>query len=123
MAQSSVNAAQVAEAGRATVEETIAGIERMQSQMSVIADTITRLSEQTQAVGDIITTVNDLAEQSNLLSVNASIEAAKAESRVRASPWLLKRSRAWPNNPSRQCPRCGASSGDPKGRHDSGGGR
>lgn len=78
VAQSSVNAAQVAEAGRATVEETIAGIERMQTQMSVVADTITRLSEQTQAVGDIITTVNDLAEQSNLLSVNASIEAAKA---------------------------------------------
>ncbi len=37
-----------------------------------------RLSDQTQAVGEIIATVNDLAEQSNLLSVNASIEAAKA---------------------------------------------
>ena len=32
----------------------------------------------TQAAGDIIASVNDLAEQSNLLSVNASIEAAKA---------------------------------------------
>ena len=68
----------VAEAGRATVEETITGIERMQSQMGVVAETINRLSDQTQAVGDIIATVNDLAEQSNLLSVNASIEAAKA---------------------------------------------
>ncbi len=78
VAESSQNVARIAEVGRATVEETVSGIERMQSQMAVVAETINRLSEQTQAVGDIITTVNDLAEQSNLLSVNASIEAAKA---------------------------------------------
>jgi methyl-accepting chemotaxis protein len=39
---------------------------------------VVRLSEQGQAIGEIIATVNDLAEQSNLLSVNAAIEAAKA---------------------------------------------
>jgi len=78
VAENSQNVAQTAEAGRATVEETIAGIERMQNEMAMVGETINRLSEQTQAVGDIITTVNDLAEQSNLLSVNASIEAAKA---------------------------------------------
>lgn len=37
-----------------------------------------RLSEQSQAIGEIIATVNDLAEQSNLLAVNAAIEAARA---------------------------------------------
>jgi methyl-accepting chemotaxis protein len=78
VAESSANVARVAESGRTTVEETIACIESMQSQMGVVAESINRLSEQTQAVGDIITIVNDLAEQSNLLSVNASIEAAKA---------------------------------------------
>ncbi|MBN1322077.1 MAG: chemotaxis protein [Thermoleophilia bacterium] len=78
VAVSSENVARVAETGRATVEQTVSGIERMQNQMSIVAETIHRLSEQAQAVGDIITTVNDLAEQSNLLSVNASIEAAKA---------------------------------------------
>jgi len=78
MAQSSQDVARVAETGRATVERTVSGIELMQSQMGIVAETIHRLSEQTQAVGEIITTVNDLAEQSNLLSVNASIEAAKA---------------------------------------------
>ena len=79
MAENSQNVAPLSRrAGRIAVEETIAGIERMQNQMGVVAETINRLSEQTQAVGDIITTVSDLAEQSNLLSVNASIEAAKA---------------------------------------------
>ncbi|NLO28116.1 MAG: chemotaxis protein [Actinobacteria bacterium] len=78
VAHNSQDVARVAETGRATVEQTVAGIEQMQSQMIVVAETIHRLSEQAEAVGEIITTVNDLAEQSNLLSVNASIEAAKA---------------------------------------------
>ena len=52
--------------------------ERIGSDMQVVSDAIDRLNEQARSVGDIIATVNDLAEQSNLLSVNASIEAAKA---------------------------------------------
>jgi methyl-accepting chemotaxis protein len=49
-----------------------------QDQMGSIAASIVRLSEQNQAIGEIIATVSDLAEQSNLLAVNAAIEAAKA---------------------------------------------
>lgn len=69
---------QVADAGRRAVSETLDGIQRIQDQMAVVADSVVRLSEQTEAVGEIISTSNDLAEQSNLLSVNAAIEAAKA---------------------------------------------
>jgi methyl-accepting chemotaxis protein len=47
-------------------------------QMGSIAETIVRLSEQSQEVGEITGTVEDLAEQSNLLAVNAAVEAAKA---------------------------------------------
>ena len=43
-----------------------------------MADNIVALSEKTQAVGEIIATVNDIAEQSNLLALNAAIEAAAA---------------------------------------------
>jgi methyl-accepting chemotaxis protein len=68
----------MAGSARALVEETISGIEHMQGEMGVVFETINRLSEQSQAAGDVIASVNDLAEQSNLLSVNASIEAAKA---------------------------------------------
>jgi methyl-accepting chemotaxis protein len=77
-AESAEGAVRRAESGKMLVEETVSGMERMQSEMDVIFQTINRLSEQTQAAGDIIASVNDLAEQSNLLSVNASIEAAKA---------------------------------------------
>lgn len=71
-------AAQSAQVGRKAVEESVGGMQAIREQMEVIADTIVRLSEQSQAIGEIIASVNDLAEQSNLLAVNASIEAAKA---------------------------------------------
>jgi methyl-accepting chemotaxis protein len=43
-----------------------------------IAENILALSEQTQAIGEIIATVAKLADQSNLLALNAAIEAARA---------------------------------------------
>jgi methyl-accepting chemotaxis protein len=46
--------------------------------MEAVANTIVRLSEQSQQIGGIIATVTDVADQSNLLAVNAAIEAAKA---------------------------------------------
>jgi len=71
-------ATQVGATGRRSVEASIAGIQRIQSQVESIAESVVRMSEQSQAIGEIIATVNDLAEQSNLLAVNAAIEAAKA---------------------------------------------
>ncbi len=71
-------AAKVSQTGLETVNDVVQGMTRIGEQMGSIADTIVRLSDQSQAIGTIVTAVNNLAEQSNLLSVNASIEAAKA---------------------------------------------
>jgi|GEM_PF-3116141 len=71
-------AVQVAQAGWQSVEASLAGMERIQVQMEAITESIVRLAEQGQTIGEIIGTVKDLAEQSNLLAVNAAIEAAKA---------------------------------------------
>ncbi|MDD5180891.1 MAG: methyl-accepting chemotaxis protein, partial [Gallionellaceae bacterium] len=71
-------AAQFSQTGSKAVGEAIQGMHRVQEQMESIAGSIVRLSEQSQAIGEIIATVNDLAEQSNLLAVNAAIEASKA---------------------------------------------
>lgn len=70
--------ATVSQDGKKAVETTINGMHRIRQQMDSIADSIVKLSEQNQAIGAIITAVNDMADQSNLLAVNASIEAAKA---------------------------------------------
>ena len=70
--------AQISQGGRKSAEDSIGAMQRIQAQMESIAEAIVRLSEQGQAIGEIIATVSDLAEQSNLLAVNAAIEAAKA---------------------------------------------
>lgn len=63
--------------GRKSVDNVIEGMRLIERQMESIADSIVRLSEQSQAISEIIATVNELAEQSNLLAVNAAIEASK----------------------------------------------
>lgn len=70
--------AQISQTGRKSVEDAMQCMQHIQAQMEYIAESIVRLSEQGQAIGEIIATVNDLAEQSNVLAVNAAIEAAKA---------------------------------------------
>jgi methyl-accepting chemotaxis protein len=78
VSESAQKSAQVSVTGKKSVDETIACMSRISEQMDLIAEGIVRLSEQGQAIGEIMASVNDLAEQSNLLAVNASIEAAKA---------------------------------------------
>src|SRR3990167_3725930 len=69
---------QISQDGRTSVESTLDGMSQVKEQMHSVAESIVRLSEQSQAIGDVVATVGDLAEQSNLLGVNASIEAAKS---------------------------------------------
>lgn len=78
VSDSAQKVAQVSVAGQQAVSECQQGMQRIQEQMTFVADSILRLSEQSQAIGEIIASVNDLTEQSNLLAVNAAIEAAKA---------------------------------------------
>jgi methyl-accepting chemotaxis protein len=78
VSDSAQKASNVSQAGRKSVEEALHVMHRIREQMGSIAESIVQLSEQSHAIGQIIATVNDLAEQSNLLAVNAAIEAARA---------------------------------------------
>jgi CHASE3 domain sensor protein len=78
VSETAQQAAEVSRSGQRAVEQLIEGINGMRQRMEAIAESVMKLSEQGQAIGEIIATVNDLAEQSNLLAVNAAIEAAKA---------------------------------------------
>ncbi len=64
--------------GLEAVRETIEGMEVIRRRVEDIADNILVLSEQTQQIGEIIATVNNLADQSRMLALNASVEAARA---------------------------------------------
>lgn len=78
VADSAHRAAQNSDNGRKSTEDVAAGMNLIRQQMEAIAASMVRLSEQSQTIGQIIASVDDLASQSNLLAVNAAIEAAKA---------------------------------------------
>lgn len=78
VSQRAQRAASVAQSGSTAASATKAAMLRIREQMEVIAESILHLNEQLQTIGDINSTVSELAEKSNLLAVNASIEAAKA---------------------------------------------
>jgi methyl-accepting chemotaxis protein len=78
VSESAQRATQVSESGKRSAADSIDAMKLIRQQMESIAESIVRLSEQGQTIGEIMLSVNDLAEQSNLLAVNASIEAAKA---------------------------------------------
>jgi len=87
-AQISERARQVATAAEATSSASASGLQSVRNttqimdgireQAEAVATNVISLSEKTQAIGEIITTVNDIAEQSHLLALNAAIQAAVA---------------------------------------------
>jgi methyl-accepting chemotaxis protein len=78
VSENAQQAAQNVKSGSKSTEDVAAGMNRIREQMEAIAASMMRLSEQSQAIGQIMASVEDLAAQSNLLAVNAAIEAAKA---------------------------------------------
>jgi len=71
-----VNAALTA--GAAAVDETAGGMKRIKSAVDVTAVKITELGAKSGQIGAIVETIDDIAEQTNLLALNAAIEAARA---------------------------------------------
>jgi methyl-accepting chemotaxis protein len=64
--------------GTEAVQKTNESVESIREQAETMAANVVSLSEKTQMVGEIVATVNDIAEQSHLLALNAAIEAAAA---------------------------------------------
>jgi len=71
-------AAAMSESGRGSAERSAEELKRIQGSIESIVGQSTQLLEQARQVGTIVETVRDLAAQSHILSLNASIEAARA---------------------------------------------
>ncbi|HEY9900797.1 MAG TPA: methyl-accepting chemotaxis protein [Pantanalinema sp.] len=76
--QASGSAAEAANAGDQAVAKTVAGMKAISETMTGIQGTIQMLDQRSGEIGAIIEVIDDIAEQTNLLALNAAIEAARA---------------------------------------------
>ncbi|WP_414707590.1 methyl-accepting chemotaxis protein [Pseudomonas sp. UBA5706] len=76
--QASQNATTSASDGRDLVQETVSAIERMSSDVQGTAKLIGNLADESRDIGKVLDVIRGLADQTNLLALNAAIEAARA---------------------------------------------
>ena len=77
-AESATKASESARSGAAVVKEAIDGMERISGQVRMAANTVESLGSRSDQIGAIVGTIEDIADQTNLLALNAAIEAARA---------------------------------------------
>ncbi|WP_065202415.1 methyl-accepting chemotaxis protein [Chromobacterium subtsugae] len=71
-------AGQQAKAGNRDVQDSTVQVKKVNESVSRSADSLESLSDQAQQIGSIATVIKDVADQTNLLALNAAIEAARA---------------------------------------------
>ncbi len=69
---------EIAHKGSETVRNTIQGMDTIREQIQETAKRIKRLGESSQEIGDIVELINDIADQTNILALNAAIQASMA---------------------------------------------
>ncbi len=76
--QGSTAAADAAKKGTTKVEDTLKGMQNIKQRVGVSAEKVQEMGSRSDQIGDIVTTIEDIASQTNLLALNAAIEAARA---------------------------------------------
>ena len=77
-AEAAKNSGSIAKEGGRVVNETIEGMNRVAVVVKQSADTVQALGRSSDQIGEIIQVIDDIADQTNLLALNAAIEAARA---------------------------------------------
>ena len=76
--QAAVSSQKIADDGSQKSDIAIKQIMAIQAEVNTTAETVAKLGDKSQRVGNIVDTISGIAEQTNLLSLNAAIEAARA---------------------------------------------
>lgn len=77
-AKGAAEAAQTAQQGAGTVEATVKGMNAIKARVGLSAQKVLQMGQHSDQIGAIIETIDDIASQTNLLALNAAIEAARA---------------------------------------------
>jgi len=67
-----------AEAGRSQVQQAVGAIDAMTAELGTSSQTVQQLADQVRDIGKVVDVIRGIAEQTNLLALNAAIEAARA---------------------------------------------
>ncbi|MEM1097712.1 MAG: methyl-accepting chemotaxis protein [Planctomycetota bacterium] len=78
VASEAEQAGQVARDGRSVVNETIEGMSQIRGAVDESSASVTELGRRGEQIGELVAVINDIADQTNLLALNAAIEAARA---------------------------------------------
>ena len=71
-------AAEAARKGTMTVEQTLVGMNSIKEKVGLSAEKVQEMGKKSEEIGAIVETIEDIASQTNLLALNAAIEAARA---------------------------------------------
>ncbi len=77
-AQGATEATETARNGTETVDRTLQGMERIRDSVALSAQKVREMGQRSEQIGVIVETIDDIASQTNLLALNAAIEAARA---------------------------------------------
>ncbi len=77
-AKNAAEAVQTTRSSARTVEETIGGMGRIKAKVDLSASKVEEMGQRSEQIGMIVETIDDIASQTNLLALNAAIEAARA---------------------------------------------
>ncbi len=78
LAEEAQRSVAIAKQGSEAVQNTIRGMDTIREHIQETSKRIKRLGESSQEIGEIVELINDIAEQTNILSLNAAIQAAMA---------------------------------------------
>jgi len=78
VATSAEHSGKLAEHGRSVVQQTVAGMDQINTTVTASVESVAQLGARGDQIGRVISVINDIADQTNLLALNAAIEAARA---------------------------------------------
>jgi methyl-accepting chemotaxis protein len=78
VANFSREASEMAKKGEKIINDTVTGMQDIAKSVEGVAKIVESLGKSSEQIGDIVSLINDIADQTNLLALNAAIEAARA---------------------------------------------
>nr|WP_312652080.1 methyl-accepting chemotaxis protein [Proteiniclasticum sp.] len=81
------------------VEKTFSSVEENMNQIDGVKDIMAEVKDETVKINELVSVIKSVADQTNLLSLNASIEAARAGKTEEGLLWWQMKSRSLPKTP------------------------